>query len=191
MRTVAIMLLVVAILLSFTACDDAGTTPISGNTLAQVLRSLIYAFNSRDIDTLGNALANDFTFYFDPNDVGSDVGSYIIPDSWGREDMLAVCENMYDVAYHIDFDVEYETVAGPDDGVGESTANDVQVRLLVMIDATNGYLAQGFCDFRFVNECGDGAASWVITDWWDKTAARGTYESAEVESLGRILASFK
>jgi hypothetical protein len=182
----------VAILLSFTACDDAGTTtPPLGNTPAQVLRSLIYAFNSRDIDTLDTALADDFTFYFDPNDVGNIIGDYEIPFSWGREDMLTACGNMYDLAYHIDFDVEYETVTEPDDGATEYVASNVYIDILVMVDSQNGYVASGPCDFGFENSGYAGYDDWVITDWWDRTSSYGTLVSPSPSSLGRILAAFK
>ncbi len=190
MKSITTVGLVIAVLLSFTACDDDGTTPTLGNTPAQVLRSLIYAFNNGDIETLDGALADDFTFHFDPINVGTVIGDYVIPDSWGREDFITACGNMFTEAYSIDLDVAYESIGGPEDGATEFTARDVYVRLLVMVDSTNGFIGDGFCDFRFVNESADGTGNWVISDWWDYTAARGTYESSVDTSLGLILAGF-
>ena len=190
MKSITTVGLIIAVLLSFTACDDEGTTPTLGNTPAQVLRSLIYAFNSCNIETLDAALADDFTFHFDEDDIGNVIGDYVIPATWDREDFLAACGNMFTEAYSIDLDVAYESIGGPEDGATEFTARDVYVRLLVMVDATNGFRGQGYCDFRFVNEGADGTDDWLITDWWDYTAARGTYESSVDTSLGLILAGF-
>jgi hypothetical protein len=194
MRTAGIVFLGEAVLLSFTACDDGGTTtplPPPGYTPAQVLRSLIYAFNSRDIETLDGALAEDFTFYFDPKDVGTVIGDYTIPPIWGRDEHLTACGNMYDLAFDIDFVISTEFVAEPDEDATEFMAGDVYVQLLVMVDAQSGYIASGSCDFRFANEGADGTDNWVVTDWWDKTAAGGMYESATPASLGNILAIFR
>ena len=192
MRNITVIGLVVAVLLTFTACDEKETplVPPPGNTPAHVLRSLIYAFNNRDVETLDRALADDFTFHFDPNDVGNDMDGYIIPDSWGRDDHLTACGNMFEQAYSIDFDVVYETIGNPDDGADEFDASKVQIRLLIMVDAMNGFLGQGPCNFKLVNESLDGNNNWVISDWWDYTAHHGTFESAAPSSLGSILAGF-
>lgn len=173
----------------FIACDDGGTTP-TGNTPAHVLRSLIYAFNNRDAEMLDRALSDDFTFHFDPSDVGSDMGGYVIPDSWGRDEHLATCGNMFEQAYSIDFSVGYETIGSPDKGADEFDASKVLIRLLVMIDSVNGFLAQGFCNFKLVDENPGGTDNWVITDWWDYTAPDGTSGFTEPSSLGSILVGF-
>jgi hypothetical protein len=175
--------------MSFTACDD-GTTPILGNTPAAVLGSIEEAFNSRDIDGLARCLAEDFTFHFDPDDVGTIIGDYTIPATWGREDFLGACGSMFDNAYSIDFDVEYETVAEPDGGITEFTVEDVWVYLLVLVAPQNGFVAQGPCDFRFLNEGANGTEVWIITDWWDKTSPLGTFASPTPKSVGIILANF-
>jgi len=191
MRNVTAAGLVFATLLSFTACDDGGTTlPPFGNTPAQVLEALERAFQERDAELLGQLLDTDFTFYFDPNDVGKEVGDYTIPESWGREDMLTACGNMITEAYSIDIRLTSTEVGEPDEGATEFLANNVQIRLLVMEDPVYGALAQGFCDFGFVNDDSAGYDDWTIIDWWDRTAVSGTFESTEESSLGEILALY-
>jgi hypothetical protein len=189
MRNGITFAVVVVLLLSFTACDDGTTTPLPppGNTPAQVLRSLIYAFNSRDIETLDAALAEDFTFHFDPNDVGKQVGDYTIPESWGKEEFLEAVGNLFLEAYDIQMDINTSNVGTPDEDDTTYSAQDVEVNLL---DATNGFIGDGFCDFAFVNEGANGADDWVISDWWDKTGYGGTFESVGMWSLGKILAWF-
>jgi len=191
MRTVAIMLLAGASLLSFTACDDDGsTTPTLGRTPAQVLEALERAFQDRDAELLGQLLDAGFTFYFDPNDVGTDVGDYTIPAMWGREDMLTACGNMITEAYSIDIKLTSTQIEDPAEGSTEYMAYNVQIHLCVMFDATNGAIAQGFCDFRFVNDDSAGYDDWTIIDWWDKTAVSGTFSVDEPSSLGSVLAGF-
>jgi hypothetical protein len=190
MRNGITFAVIVILLSSFTACDDGGTTtPPLGNTPAQVLISLANAFNDRDIDVLGAALANDFTFHFDPLDVGYEVGDYIMPDSWSRGDFLAACGNMFENAQSIDAEIEFEYVDNPDDGIDEFTAYTILVRLYVEEDAQNNYLAQDPCDFRFVDRGADGTDNWMISDWWDDSLY-GTSESPVHVSLGWILASY-
>ncbi|UCE26435.1 MAG: hypothetical protein JSW52_08775 [Candidatus Coatesbacteria bacterium] len=178
--------------IAFTACDDDwSTTPLppQGNTPTEVLVSLEYAFNNRDIDTLGAALADDFTFHFDPLDVGYDVDGYIIPDSWGRDDFLAACGNMLENAYSIESEIASESIDDPDEGIDEFTAYTILVRFSVKVDAQNGYWAQDVCDFRFVDKNEDGTDNWVISDWWDDFLYR-TFESPIHVSLGWILARY-
>jgi hypothetical protein len=184
MRNITVIGLVFGAMLSFTACDDAGTTtPPLGNTPAQILEALERAFQERDAELLDGLLDYGFTFHFDPRDVGTEVGDYTIPDSWDEEDFLAVCGNMITEAYSIDISIITSQVDDPDEGITEFTATDVQVRLLVMIDAVSGCLAQGFCDFGFVNDDSAGYDDWTIIDWWDRT-------SEGLWSLGLILVQY-
>jgi hypothetical protein len=173
------------ILALFYAGSDDGRTP------AEALEALEESFNGRNIELFKDVLAPDVVFHFDPHDVGGSVGDYEIPESWGYDELTSPVENMFDVAYDIDFSVSTDYVGDPDDGATEFTAKDVHVRLLVMIDPNNGYLPQGFCDFRFENAGYAGYDDWVITDWWDKTASYSTSGLKVPVSLGRVLASFK
>jgi hypothetical protein len=191
MRAIFIIGFLLTLVLAFIGCNEEGTTPTPGNTPAYVLRSLIYAFNNRDAEMLDLALSDDFTFHFDPRDVGNDMGGYMIPDSWGRDSHLAACGNMFEQAYSIDFDVVYETIGNPDDGADEFDASKVKIRLLIMVDPLNGFLAEGFCDFKLVNENLGGTDNWVVTDWWDYTAHHGTLGLTRESSLGSILAMYR
>jgi hypothetical protein len=149
--------------LFYAGSDSDGRTP------AEALEALEESFNAHSIELFKDVLAPDVVFHFDPHDVGGSVGDYEIPESWGYDELTSPVENMFDVAYDIDFSVSTDYVGDPDDGATEFTAKDVHVRLLVMIDPNNGYLPQGFCDFRFENAGYAGYDDWVITDWWDKT----------------------
>jgi hypothetical protein len=191
MRKITAVGLVFAALFSFTACDEEGsTTPTLGRTPAQVLEALERAFLDRDAELLGELLDTDFTFYFDQNDIGDDVGGYIIPVSWGREDMLTACGNMITEAYSIDIHLTTTQIEDPEEGSTEYVACNIMVRLLVMVDSMNGFQAQGPCDFGFVNDDSAGYDDWSIVDWWDRTAATGMFESTDTPSLGEILALY-
>lgn len=191
MRTATIFGLAIAVLLSFTACDEA-TTPELGNTPAGVLGLIEEAFNNRNIDLLARCLASGFTFYFDEDDVGGGPGDYIIPESWGRDKFLEVARKMFDQAYDIQMDINASNVGTPDDDAVVYSANGVEVRLLVFVDATNGFLADGVCDFEFV-DAGSGAPdNWVIRNCWDRTWPTGSGgRSVNRASIGFILAVFE
>ncbi|UCE26434.1 MAG: hypothetical protein JSW52_08770 [Candidatus Coatesbacteria bacterium] len=164
--------------------NDEGRTP------AETLEALEESFNAYSIDLFKDVLAPDVTFHFDQNDVGDDVGGYVIPESWGYGDLTGAVGNMFDQAYSIEFSIVTNDVGEPDVGATEFTAKDVEIRLLVMVDATNGFLPQGFCDFRFVNVGSAGYDDWIITDWWDKTAYGGMEEPTTPASLGVVLAVY-
>jgi hypothetical protein len=185
MRTPLAVGLALTVLFSFTACDDGGTTPLPppGNTPAQVLEELELAFNDLDAELLERLLDTDFTFHFDEDDVGKDVGGYIIPESWDKEDFLAACARMFSEAYSVDLTVSTANVGDPSEGAAEFTAENVPIDLLVMVDPQNGFQANGFCDFAFVNDGSSDADNWIIIGWRD-------YTSDELYSIGSILAWF-
>jgi len=190
MRTTLVVGLALTVLLSFTACDD-GTTPTLGNTPAQVLRSLIYAFNSRNIGTLGNALVSDFTFYFDEDDVGKQIGDYVIPESWGKDEFTVVAGYMFEQAHTIEMEIDTSNVGAPGDDDNIYFARDIEVRLLVMVDAVNGYLADGVCDFEFVDVESGEPDNWVISNWQDRTwPTVSGGRNVTPASVGFILAVF-
>jgi hypothetical protein len=162
-----------------------------GRPPAGTLKALEKSFNASDIDLFKDVLAPEMAFHFDASDVGSWVGDYEIPETWGYDELISAVGNMFDQVYSIDFTVSTGNVGEPDEGADEFFANNVQVRLLVMIDSTNGYLAQGFCGFRFINTGTGDNDDWVISDWWDYTAVGGVQELLEPVSLGKILALFK
>ncbi len=169
----------------------AGSDGTDERTPVEALEDLEESFNAYDIELFKDVLAPEVTFHFDPSDVGGWVGDYEIPESWGYDELTSAVENMFDQAYSIDFTVTTADVGDPDEGATEFTADDVQVTLVVMIDSTNGYMANGYCDFGFENVGYGGYDDWLVIDWWDKTVSYGTFESPRPWSLGMILAAFK
>jgi hypothetical protein len=185
MKYVTLIGFAVVALSAITACDDEGTTtpppPLDLKEPAKTLEAVERAFNESDSDDLGLCLADAFTFYFDEGDVGGGPGDYVIPESWGKEEFLEAVGNMFAEAYSIDMDIDTSKVCTPGEGDTEYLARDVEVKLLVMVDVTNGYLAHGFCDFGFAKDMSGGYDNWRIKDWWDRT-------SEGLESLGLALA---
>ncbi len=155
---------------------------------------LEYCFNHNQeadiINRMDAVLSPDFVFYFDPDDVGTFVGDYEIPVSWTKTEMMSAIRNMFNqahsIALHIPILYGGEDAFGkPDEGDTTFIRTNVTVDLLVMIDESNGYQAQGFCDFEFTK---DGSGNWPITTWWDKTG--GALLSPMPTPLGIILAMF-
>jgi hypothetical protein len=192
MRPVTLLFVVFA-LATLIACNDDTITP-QGNTPADVLEILEESFNRRAVSVLDGVLNDDFIFYFDVNDVGHEVGGYIIPASWGRDDHMAACGNMLEQVYSIDFIVNTTDIEDPEGGATVFEANHVPARLLIMVDANNGYLAQGFFDFELVYDDSAGYDDWKVSDWYDDTCPglSGGLSSTGVEhSFGTILAMFR
>ncbi|UCE26437.1 MAG: hypothetical protein JSW52_08785 [Candidatus Coatesbacteria bacterium] len=179
---------ILASLFAFTACEDGGTTPLPPPSLdltepAKTLEAVEQAFNEKDLDDLALCIADTFTFHFDEDDIGGGPGDFIIPETWGKEEFLKAVGYMFADAYSIDMDIDTSNVGDPEEGATEFTAENVLIELLVMVDATNGFLARGFCDFGFAKDTSGGYDNWRITDWWD-------YISDGPSSIGSILAWF-
>jgi hypothetical protein len=85
-------------------------------------------------------------------------------------------------------EIDTSKVGTPGEDDTTYLAENVAVRLLVMVDATNGYQAHGFCDFGFTNDTSGGYDNWRIKDWWDLTPDK--FESTNWASIGWILAYF-
>jgi hypothetical protein len=193
MRNVTFIGLAFAALLSFTGCNEEGsTTPTLGRTPAQVLEALERAFQERDAELLDGLIDTEFTFHFDPKDVGKQVGEYTIPESWTLTDFLSAVSRVFDNAYSIDISINSVNVGepGPDDST--YTADNVQIRFLVMVDTVNGYLAQGFATFEFSVEYNEkNEKEWAVTAWRDFTSTTESGGRSVTEaSFGEILAIF-
>jgi hypothetical protein len=106
------LLIVVFVLATLIACEDS--VGPGGNSPADVLELVQESFNTRAVSVLDGVLSDDFTFYFDPRDVGDDVGGFVIPASWGRDDHMAACENMLSQIYSIDFNINTTDVGDPE-----------------------------------------------------------------------------
>lgn len=184
-------LAVLLILTTLIACDDA-ITP-QGNTPAYALELIEESFNRRSISLLDELLSNGFVFYFDPNDIGSTVGDYEIPESWDRDDFTATCENMFSEADLIELNFNTTDVGDPEEGYIAVTLKDVPTTMLVMVTPAGGYYIEGLCDFEFANDTYGGYDNWVVGEWYDFTAssyfASATHNPDGV-SLGCILAIY-
>lgn len=140
-------------------------------TPENVIYNLELSYDTRDIQLYKQCLSENFTFYFNPTDVGSDVNGYVIPSSWGYEDDWTSADNMFKNAYEITMELPEGDVgeAGPNDTT--YTAPNISISLLVMVDADNGFIAnKGTLEFVFVKDP-DNPNYWVIKDWRDFTYA--------------------
>jgi len=179
------------------ACGEEDLTdPTPVNTPAVVLKNVELSFNERNITYLKESLSDDFIFYFDPDDVGQNPpgGHYIIPESWSYTEFWQAVENLFWRSYSVSLTIPTASVGEPDPNATVYKAENISIKLLVMIDEVNGYLADaGYCNFAFERYDGkEGKKFWRLTGWWDNTAT--TYDAnpgVSPTSLGRILALYK
>ena len=177
--------------------DEEDTTPDKPpamTTPAAVLANVVYSWNQREIDRFEATLSPDFTFYFNPNDVGSNPsGNYIIPESWGYDEMTTAVGNMLVETYSIDLFIPWQNVGTPPAGATVYEVENVNIDLTVMETAENGYkVGGGYCNFEFEKyRANDGKDYWRLSKWWDFTAyGGGASDGIEPRSLGRILALY-
>jgi hypothetical protein len=183
------------------ACGEEPVTPEEGYRLlptspVQVLKNVERAFNHRDVNLLKAMLSENFVFYFDPDDVGQNPpgNEYIIPESWSYIEFWMALKRMFTGAHSISLSIPTAGVGAPDPNATTYRADNITIRLLVMIDEINGYLADGgYCNFEFEKyRSGGGAYYWRLTKWWDNTAAAGDANpGASGSSLGKILSLFR
>jgi hypothetical protein len=159
---------------------------------AAIIESIEVFFGTRDIDDLEECFADDFTFYFDQDDIGNQVGDYTIPESWTPDDFLNAVNNIFSNGYSIDMSIASANVGEPDADDAYYTADNVQMRFLVMVDPENGYLAQGFATFEFRKEVNEkNEQEWLVTAWRDFTAPDSTGDKSIVPaSFGEILVRY-
>lgn len=148
-----------------------GDEPPPGlDTPAGVVEYIEDAYNTRDIDAYKECLSPNFTFYFDPNDVGQDVEGFEIPASWGYDDEVSAVANMFYELYDINLSIASSPITGINPSEPEFEAFNIKINLLVMVDATNGYRAEGPVDFTFESYYTEkGEKLWRVKDWWDRT----------------------
>jgi hypothetical protein len=159
-----------------------------------VLVNVETAFNHRDVNLLKATLSENFVFYFDPADVGQNPpggGAYVIPDSWAYTEFWQAVNKLFELAYSIDMTIYAGGVGEPDPEATTYRAENVPVRLLVMVDENNGYICEGRCDFEFEKYLGaDGRGYWRLPGWWDK--GYGNFDAgATPTSLGKILTLYR
>ncbi len=164
-------------------------------TPARVLKNVEIAFNQRDIGLLKAMLSENFVFYFDPNDIGSRPpgGKYIIPESWGYTELWQAIYNLFQKAYAIDMAINTDNVGAPAPGANTYCAENISVSLTVMVDPSNGFIVDGYCNFAFERyAAANGKNYWRLTKWWDHTCQGfDGPRTSEPTSLGRIFALYK
>jgi len=188
MKRALLSLIVIGLL--FAACDDViieppERTPATPTDCAYFLE---VSFNTQDIQLYKSCLSPDFTFYFDPEDVGRDIDGYIIPESWDYEEDWNAVHNMFTDAYDVSFNIAESEIGNPEEGETEYLAEDIPVQLLVMIDENNGFNGNGICDFTFGTYDSNGQTYWRIKDWWD---GRQTGGERGFSTIGIIKVLFK
>ncbi|MCP4231785.1 MAG: hypothetical protein GY771_16775 [bacterium] len=195
MKRILLISLTLTILLGVACTETTGPEPPTyfGLTPSQCIYYLEQAFNDRDIGIFEKQLSPNFIFYFNPSDVGENVGGYTIPSSWDFDHIRRAVWNMvrpYDEggAYQITMDLPEGDVGDPPEGATTYTASNIGLSLLVMFDEENGLIVnKGLLEFVFEKADNDGEDYWRIKDWRDFTYSKKGIESA---SLGPILATF-
>jgi len=146
--------------------DEGFTTPKGAAEMIE------FAYNDTDIELYKKCLSPNFTFYFDPNNVGEDVEGYIIPDSWGYDLEVDAVGNMFDNADSIILTVNTTNIGEPGVNDEKFSAPNVAINLLVMVDSQNGLNAIGPVDFEFEsypNPEDPTQKLWRVKKWWDRT----------------------
>lgn len=197
MRTLNVVIAYAVTLSILIGCDGRiEPPPIEGPSLttpAGTIELIEVAFNRRDVDELKECLTGDFTFHFDPEVIGNPVGDYTIPESWNRADFFYAVSRMFNTAFSVDISIVSANVGEPDPDDAYYTADNVQIRFLVMVDIIGGYLAQGFVTFEFRKEVNEkNEQEWLVTAWRDFTAPDSTGDRNIVPaSFGEILVRFR
>jgi len=177
-------------LLALACGEEEGVTPNVDYRLVPtspraVLVNVETAFNRRDINLLKAMLSENFVFYFNPHDVGQWLPGnlYVIPESWTRAEFIRAASKMLKRVYYVSLSIPTAGVNEPEPGAKTYKAENISIRLLVMIDERNGVLVdRGYCNFEFGEYTAkDANKYWHITEWRDLT-----YDW----SLGRFLAMY-
>lgn len=196
MKRILLISLSLTVLLGV-ACKEDTVTPdpqdYYGASPIQCISYLELSFNARDISIFEKQLADDFTFWFSPLDVGHDVNGYIIPPTWDYDHLRRAVWNMVRPfneggAYDVSMQLSENDIGTPPEGATEYTADNIGFSLLVMVDGYNGFIANiGTLEFTFEKANNGSENYWRLTDWRDYTyVGKGT----ESSSLGEIFAYF-
>ncbi len=150
-----------------------------------VLANVELAFNRDDVNLLSDCLAADFVFYFDVNDIGEKVNGYTIPTSWTRQEFLTAAGNLFAETHSISLANHWRETGTPAPSETSYLAADVDLEIVVMVDAVNGYaLEDGVCDYEFSKT---GARKWHLYKWRDRSRECGCLGPV---TLGLILARY-
>ncbi len=158
-------LFVLAALCVCLSCTTATDDDVN-DTILDTLNEFVDAWNSGNADAYESLLADDFTFYFDPEDVG---GYWDIPTSWDHDAEITAFNNLFDTvgAENVDVALELDEVDEPDGSADTYQVNGIPYEVRVYDEAADPvptmYLATGHLDMK-LTKVGD---EWVITEWWD------------------------
>jgi hypothetical protein len=168
---------------------------IVNNSPANCLKAIAAAWSAKNYGRFKPCLAANFTFDFNPADVGEKVAGYDIPRSWTYDDVLNTTQNMFLLAGSLDCEIPVGAVGTPGDNATTWRATDIPFRLTIMEDTESGYrVGAGYCYFTFERYMDGGERRWRLTEWWDFTrAAAGTTATPGVTptSLGLALARYR
>jgi hypothetical protein len=193
-----ILLSGMALALLALACgeEESITEPEPANTPGDVIITLEKAFNQRNVNYLKAAISEDFVFYFDPDDIGQNPpgSNYVIPEYWSYAEFRSYAQSLFERAFSVTISIPTGAIGEPDPEATTYKAENISIKLLVMIDRVNGYTCdQGYCDFEFGTYYNStGTRLWRLVKWEDFTSvADDSYVSPAPASLGKILAMYK
>jgi len=194
------ILVIAACLLAASCAIENGDNPEplpEATSPANCLKCVEVSFNQRNAALLDLALDKGFVFFFDPDDVGQHPpgGGYVIPESWSYAEFAGAASNMFSRAYSLSLVIPTGGVGTPGPNESPYKVENINIKLLVMIDELNGYIAnEGYCNFEFERYDGkEGEKLWRLAKWWDNTAVPPTDTNPPVTpvSLGRVLALYR
>jgi len=145
---------------------STGTDGDGNGTVLETLNKFMDVWNSGDVDVYESLLTDDFTFYFDPWDVGGDI-----PFSWGFDEEITAFNNLFDAvgAENVDVELDLEGVTEPEEGAVTYTVENIPYTLHVTVpDDDIIYLAQAHLNMELTMVDDE----WVITEWWDRVSWR-------------------
>ncbi|MCX7020873.1 MAG: hypothetical protein NTW26_01105 [bacterium] len=159
----------VAALFTCLSCST-GTDGDGNGTVLETLNKFMDVWNSGDVDAYESLLTDDFTFYFDPRD----VGYHDIPESWGLVDEMTAYNNLFDAvgAENVQVQLDLDGVTEPEEGAETYKVENIEYDVLVFDENADPepimYLATGLLDMELMKVDGE----WVIINWWDKASLR-------------------
>ncbi len=176
--------------LFFLACADEQETPARPSPYKPsepkyALANVELAFDNMNADLLDSCLERGFKFYFDINDVGEEANGYVIPEYWSKADILRGAGNMFARAYATSLSNNWRTIGSPGPSENAYFVSSVALRIVVMVDAINGYAVDdGTCDYEFAQDVEGG---WRLTRWKDRSRECGCIGPL---TLGLLLAGY-
>ncbi|MCK4594297.1 hypothetical protein KAU45_07330 [bacterium] len=160
-------LAVAALLVCLSCCTstDGDGNGYDQTTVLGTLNLFLEVWNDGDVSAYESLLdEDDFTFYFDPADVGGDI-----PVSWGFEEEITAFTNLFDVVgpENVDVELDFSDVTEPKEGTDTYLIEEIPYFVQVQVDDMT-FPAEADLDMQFAKIDGE----WLITDWWDRFSWR-------------------